>query len=492
MKFIEGPFEKFGLTFDDILLVPQSSNVLPKDIDVTTQLTRNIKLNIPLVSAAMDTVSEARLSIALALEGGVGIIHKNLSIAEQAGEVDKVKRFMRGVILHPVTLPPTALIKDAVELMRRSKISGIPITDDGKENGKLLGILTNRDLNFIKKPTGMVSEYMTTEGLVTALEGISLQKASEILYKNRVEKLPLVDKNFHLRGMITIKDIEKRLDYPNACKDKSGSLCVGAAVGVSKDVEERAEALVKAGADLLSIDTAHGHSIGVMNTLKLLRKKYPLLDIIVGNIATAEAAKDLIKLGADALKVGIGPGSICTTRVIAGIGVPQITAVYECAQVAKKYKVPVISDGGIKYSGDIVKALAVGASSVMIGNLFAGTDEAPGEMVFLEGRRFKLYHGMGSLAAMKRGSKDRYFQDGVEASKLVPEGVEGRVPYRGSVATNVLHMIGGLRAGMGYCGTKTIKELHAKAQFTRITPAGLQESHPHNITITSEPPNYQI
>ena len=492
MKFMNGPLDKFGLTFDDILLVPQKSNVIPREIDTSTHITRNLKLNIPLMSAAMDTVTEARLAIAIALEGGMGIIHKNLPIKEQAGEVDKVKRFMNGVILHPVTLGPSTSIRDAIELMRKSGISGVPITDDGSETGKLLGIITNRDLNFVKKQVGNVTDYMTKEGLITANEGVSLQKASDILYKNRIEKLPIVDKNYRLKGMITIKDIEKRLDYPKACKDKGGRLCVGAAVGVAKDTEERADELIKAGVDLLTIDTAHGHSANVINTLKFLRKKYPNVDLIAGNVATAAAAKDLIAAGADAIKVGIGPGSICTTRVIAGIGVPQVTAIYDCVKVAQKNKVPVIADGGIKYSGDVVKALAVGASAVMIGNLFAGTDEAPGEMVFLEGRRFKLYRGMGSIAAMKQGSKDRYFQEGVEASKLVPEGVEGRVPYRGSLAANVLYLIGGLTQGMGYVGAKNIKELRENAEFVRITPAGLTESHPHNITITSEPPNYWI
>jgi IMP dehydrogenase len=485
-------FSKVGLTFDDVLLVPKKSNVLPNEVDVSTFLTKNIKLNIPLVSAAMDTVTESRLAIALAQEGGIGIIHKNLSIKEQAEEVDKVKRYQSGMIIHPITLPPSAFIKEAFEIMRKYKISGVPITEDGKENGKLVGILTNRDLRFVKRLEGKVCDYMTKENLITASENITLQKAQEILNKNKIEKLPVVDKDFHLKGLITIKDIEKRLAHPNACKDRLGRLRVGAAIGVSKDTEERADELVKVDVDCLVIDTAHAHSLRVMNILRKLRKKYPNKDIIAGNIGTSEAGRDLIKLGASAIKVGIGPGSICTTRIIAGIGVPQLTAVYECARIAKKYKIPVIADGGIKYSGDIVKALACGADAVMIGNLFAGTEEAPGEMIFLEGRRFKVYRAMGSLSAMKMGSKDRYFQENVESSKLVPEGVEGRVPYRGSLAGIVLQLIGGLKSGMGYCGAKTIKELQKKAEFIGITSAGLQESHPHNVTITSEPPNYWI
>jgi len=485
-------FEKIGLTFDDVLLVPAKSELLHSEVDVSTYLTKNIKLNIPLISAAMDTVTEGRLAIAIAQEGGIGIIHKNLSWKEQAEQVDRVKRFMSGIITHPVTLSPDRSIKEASDIMKFKGISGFPVTLDGTVNGKLVGILTRRDLKFIKKMEGTVGDYMTKDNLVTALEGVSLVKALEILNKNKVEKLPVVDKTGHLKGLVTIRDIEKRLEYPHSCKDEFGRLRVGAAIGVGKEAEERAEALVKADVDVLSIDSAHGHSKNVMEMVKKLRKKYPGMDIIAGNVATAEAAKDLCKLGVDGIKVGMGPGSICTTRVIAGIGVPQITAVYECSEIAKKYKVPVIADGGIKYSGDIPKALAAGASSVMIGNLFAGTDEAPGETVFLEGRRFKMYHGMGSLAAMKKGSKDRYFQDNVENQKLVPEGVEGRVPYRGSISNSVLQLIGGLRSGMGYCGTGSIKELQAKAKFIRITSAGLQENHPHNITITSEPPNYWL
>ncbi|MEI6845862.1 MAG: IMP dehydrogenase [Candidatus Firestonebacteria bacterium] len=485
-------FEKIGLTFDDVLLVPARAEYSHTAADVSTYLTRNIKLNIPLVSAAMDTVTEARLAIAIAQEGGIGIIHKNLTCKEQAEQVDKVKRFMSGIITHPITLSPDRHIKEASEIMLRKGISGFPVTEDGTVHGKLVGILTRRDLKFIRKMEGTVGDYMTRNNLVTAPEGISLVRALEILNKNKVEKLPVVDKTGHLKGLVTIRDIEKRLEYPASCKDKLGRLKVGAAVGTAKDTEERAAALVAAGVDVLSIDTAHGHSKNVIEVVKKLRKKYPGMDIIAGNVATEEAVKDLCRLGVDGIKVGMGPGSICTTRVIAGIGVPQITAVYECSKMAKKYKVPVIADGGIKYSGDITKALAAGASSVMIGNLFAGTDEAPGETVFLEGRRFKMYHGMGSLAAMKKGSKDRYFQDEVENQKLVPEGVEGRVPYRGSISNSVLQLIGGLKSGMGYCGAVSIKELQANAKFIRITPAGLQENHPHNITITSEPPNYWL
>jgi len=485
-------FSKIGLTFDDVLLVPAKSEHIHSEVDVSTYLTKNIKLNIPLVSAAMDTVTEGRLAIAIAQEGGIGIIHKNLSWKEQSEQVDRVKRFMSGIITHPVTLSPDRSIRDASDIMKTKGISGFPVTLDGTGRGKLVGILTRRDLKFIKKLEGTVGDYMTKNNLVTAPEGVSLVKALEILNRNKVEKLPVVDKTGHLKGLVTIRDIEKRLEFPNSCKDKFGRLKVGAAVGIAKDTEERAEALVKAGVDVIAIDTAHGHSKNVIEMLKKLRKKYPAMDIIAGNVATAEAVKELCKLGVDGVKVGMGPGSICTTRVIAGIGVPQITAVYECSEMAKKYKVPVIADGGIKYSGDIPKALAAGASSVMIGNLFAGTDEAPGETVFLEGRRFKMYHGMGSIAAMKKGSKDRYFQDEVENQKLVPEGVEGRVPYRGSISNSVLQLIGGLRSGMGYCGVRTIKELQTNAQFIRITPAGLQENHPHNITITSEPPNYWL
>lgn len=485
-------FFKTGLTFDDILLIPKKSNVLPNEVDVSTYLTKNIKLNIPLLSSAMDTVTESGLAIALAQEGGIGIIHKNLSIKEQGEEVDKVKRYQSGMIVHPITLPPSVSIREAFDIMIKYKISGVPITEDGKEHSRLVGILTNRDLRFVRKLEGKISDYMTKGNLITAGENITLQKAQEILNKHKIEKLPVVDKDFHLKGLITIKDIEKRLAHPNACKDRLGRLRVGAAVGVSKDTEERVYELVKADIDCLVIDTAHGHSTGVMHLLKLLRKKYPNKDIIAGNIGTEEAAKDLIKLGANAIKVGIGPGSICTTRIIAGIGIPQLTAIYECARIAKKYKIPVIADGGIKYSGDIVKALASGADCVMIGNLFAGTEEAPGEMIFLEGRRFKVYRAMGSLSAMKKGSKDRYFQEDVETAKLVPEGVEGRVPYRGSLAGIVLQLIGGVKSGMGYCGAKTIKDLQVKAEFIGITSAGLQESHPHNVTITSEPPNYWI
>lgn len=483
----KGNFETLALTFDDVLLVPVYSDVLPKDVSVSSKLTKKITLNIPIISAAMDTVTESRMAISLAQEGGIGIIHKNLSCEVQAQEVDKVKRYESVMITKPITLSPDDTVKRARELMDKFHISGVPITVEEK----LVGILTNRDLRFVKKMDQKISNLMT-KNVITVKEGTPIEKAQEILHRNRIEKLPVVDEKMKLKGLITIKDIEKRVQFPNACKDKLGRLCVGAAVGVSADTEERVHLLVKADVDVIVIDTAHAHTRGVMETIKMVRRKYSSVDLIAGNVGTAEATKDLIRLGIDAVKVGIGPGSICTTRIVAGVGVPQLTAIYECAKSANPAKIPVIADGGIRFSGDIVKALAVGANAVMIGSLFAGTDESPGELVFLEGRRFKVYNAMGSLAAMRKGSKDRYFQEGVSDAKLVPEGVEARVPYRGSVNTCVLQLIGGLKSGMGYCGSKTIEELHKKAQFVRITNAGLTESHPHNITITSEPPNYWL
>jgi IMP dehydrogenase len=476
-----------ALTFDDVLLVPAKSDILPNAVDLRTKLTKNIELNIPIMSAAMDTVTESRLAIALAQEGGIGIIHKNLTPADQAAEVDKVKRSESGMISNPVTLEPDDSVLHALEIMARYKISGLPVT----KGSKLVGILTNRDLRFLKKTDQPVSNLMTAKGLVTAPVGTSLEKAQELLHEHRIEKLLVVDKEGSLKGLITIKDIEKRLKHPHACKDGLGRLRVGAAVGPGKDMEARAEALMAAEVDVICVDTAHGHSEGVIKAVRLLRKKYPKLNLIAGNIATSEAAKELIGAGADALKVGIGPGSICTTRVVAGVGVPQITAVMEVVGVAAKNKVQVISDGGIKYSGDIAKALAVGADCVMLGNLFAGTDESPGELILLEGRQFKVYRGMGSLAAMKKGSRDRYFQSEVSDAKLVPEGIEGRVPYRGSLSAVVGQLSGGIRAAMGYCGAHTLSALK-KAKLTRITGAGLKESHPHDVTITNEAPNYWL
>jgi IMP dehydrogenase len=476
-----------ALTFDDVLLVPAKSDVVPNDVDLKTRLTKNIELNIPVLSAAMDTVTESRLAIALAQEGGLGVIHKNLSIEEQASEVDKVKRSESGMISNPVTLEPDDSVEHALDIMRRFKISGLPVT----KGPKLVGILTNRDLRFLKNVNQPVSNLMTSKNLVTAPLGTSLEKAQDILHQHRIEKLPVVDKDGQLKGLITIKDIEKRLKFPNACKDGLGRLRVGAAVGPAKDMEARAEALVKAEADVICVDTAHGHSQNVINVVKLLRKKYPKLNIIAGNIVTAEAAKELIQAGADALKVGIGPGSICTTRVVAGVGVPQISAVMEVAAVAAKNKIQVISDGGIKYSGDMAKALAAGADCVMLGNLFAGTDESPGQLILLEGRQFKVYRGMGSLAAMKQGSKDRYFQTDVSDAKLVPQGIEGRVPYRGGLSAVVTQLIGGVKASMGYCGVRNLSSFK-KAKMIRITNAGLKESHPHDVIITNEAPNYWL
>ena len=473
-----------GLTFDDVLLVPAASDVLPYQVDLKTQLTRDISLNIPMISSGMDTVTESRMAIAMAREGGMGVIHKNMSIEEQAHEVDTVKRSEHGVIVDPIFLSPQNLLSDAEELMRKYKISGVPIT----EHGKLVGIITNRDMRFETDLSRQIGECMTSEGLVTAPEGTSLEMAKSILSKHRIEKLPLVDKDGNLKGLITIKDIEKATKYPNSAKDASGRLLVGAAVGVSKDMYDRLDALVAAKADVIIVDTAHGHSAGVLRTLKEIKQAYPHIPVIAGNVATAAGTEALIEAGADAVKIGIGPGSICTTRVIAGIGVPQITAVYESAQVARRYGIPIIADGGIKYSGDIAKAIAAGANVVMMGNILAGTDESPGETVIYQGRSYKVYRGMGSLGAMKLGSKDRYFQ--TEAKKLVPEGIEGRVPYKGMLADTIFQMVGGLRASMGYCGCHNIQEMIENTQFIQITAAGLKESHPHDVSITVEAPNY--
>ncbi|MCX7757444.1 MAG: IMP dehydrogenase [candidate division WOR-3 bacterium] len=474
-------------TFDDILLIPQKSDILPKDTNTETLFTKNIKLHIPLVSAAMDTVTESRMAVALAQSGGIGVIHKNMSIEEQVGEVIKVKRAESGMILNPITIGPDDSIGKARQLMEKYAISGLPVTDN---EGYLLGIITKRDIIFETNNNKQVKYLMTTkEKLITAPVGTTLEKAKEILKNAKIEKLPIVDKKFRLKGLITIKDIIKKDTYRYSTVDNLGRLRVAAAIGVSKDSMDRAYALIKAEVDAIVIDTAHAHSAGVINLVKLLRKKFPELQLVVGNIATPEAVNDLVKLNVDALKVGIGPGSICTTRVIAGIGVPQFTAIYNCAQVAKKYQVPIIADGGIRYSGDIVKAIAAGASSVMIGNLFAGTEESPGEEILLEGRKYKIYRAMGSIDAMKKGSADRYFQE--EAKKFVPEGIEGRVPYRGKVSDVIFQLVGGIKAGMGYCGAKTIKDLQKKAKFIVISNAGLRESHPHDITITKEAPNYE-
>ena len=480
----EDKFGLRGLTFDDVLLVPAASDVLPHEVDITTNLTRDIKLNIPMISSGMDTVTESRMAIAMAREGGMGVIHKNMSIEEQAHEVDKVKRSEHGIIVDPIYLSPQNLLSDAEELMRKYAISGVPITVDGK----LVGIITNRDMRFENELSKPIGEVMTKENLVTAPVGTSLEEAKAILRRHRIEKLPLVVDNGYLKGLITIKDIEKATKYPNSAKDSSGRLLVGAAVGVSKDLYDRMEALVAAKADVIIVDTAHGHSAGVLRTLKEIKKTFPFMPVIAGNVATAAGTEALIEAGADAVKVGIGPGSICTTRVIAGIGVPQITAVYECAAVGRRYNIPIIADGGIKYSGDIAKAIAAGGNVVMMGNILAGTDESPGETVIYQGRSYKVYRGMGSLGAMKLGSKDRYFQS--EAKKLVPEGIEGRVPYKGMLADTIFQMVGGLRASMGYCGCHNIQEMINDTQFIQITAAGLKESHPHDVSITVEAPNY--
>ena len=473
-----------GLTFDDVLLVPAKSEVVPKEVELSTQLTPVIKLNIPIMSAAMDTVTDARMAIAIAREGGLGIIHKNMSIDEQAAQVDKVKRSEHGVITDPFFLSPDHLIQDAENLMARYRISGVPITRDGK----LVGILTNRDLRFETDYSKRIGDVMTSENLITAPVGTTLEQAKEILARHRIEKLPIVDGEGNLRGLITIKDIEKNTKYPNSAKDAHGRLLCGAAVGVTKDVFQRIDALLAAKVDVISIDTAHGHSMGVIRQVEAIRNRYPDIQLFAGNVATAAATHDLIAAGVDCVKVGIGPGSICTTRVVAGIGVPQITAIADCAEEADKHGIRIIADGGIKYSGDIVKALAAGGSCVMLGSLLAGTEEAPGEMEIYQGRSFKVYRGMGSLGAMAVGSSDRYFQE--DAKKLVPEGVEGRVPYKGTLADTIFQMVGGIRSGMGYCGAKTIEDLRRNSEFIRITSAGLTESHPHDISITKEAPNY--
>lgn len=481
-------FEKEGLTFDDALLIPAASDVLPKDADVTTRLTRNINLNIPLLSAGMDTVTEARMAIAMAREGGIGVIHKNMPIERQAVEVDKVKRSEHGVITDPFYLSPGHVIRDALAVMEKYHISGVPIIED---DGRLVGIITNRDLRFEEDYSRLIADVMTKDRLITAPVGTTLEEAKQILAHYRIEKLPLVDDQFRLRGLITIKDIQKARKYPNSAKDARGRLLVAAALGVGgRGGMERAEALVGAGVDVLVVDTAHGHSRNVIEFTRQVRAAFPAVDVIAGNVATPEAVHALIEAGADAVKVGIGPGSICTTRVIAGIGVPQLTAIYECAREADRHGVPIVADGGIKYSGDVTKALAAGARSVMMGSLFAGTEESPGDTEIFQGRSFKVYRGMGSLGAMKDGSDDRYFQEGME--KLVPEGVEGRVPYRGPLSDTVYQIIGGLRAGMGYCGVRTIEELRQRTRFIRITAAGLRESHPHEVQITKEPPNYSL
>ncbi len=478
---------KEALTFDDVLLIPQHSQVVPADVSTVTKLSDKITLNVPLMSASMDTVTESRMAIALAREGGIGIIHKNMSIDAQAAEVDKVKRSEHGVITDPFYLSPDHKVYEADALMGRYRISGVPIVD---ENKVLVGIITNRDMRFEMDMNRPISEVMTKDNLVTAKPGISLDDAELLLKEHKVEKLPLVDENGVLKGLITIKDIEKRVMYPNSAKDEKGRLLCGAAVGITNNMMERATALVNAGVDLLSVDTAHGHSQGVLNAVKKLKEAFPDITLMAGNIATPEACEDLIKAGADIVKVGIGPGSICTTRVVAGIGVPQLTAVMDCAEVGEKYGIPVIADGGIKFSGDITKAIAAGASAVMIGSLFAGTEEAPGETTIYKGRTFKTYRGMGSSAAMSNGSNDRYFQDG--KAKFVPEGVEGMVPYRGLLRDNVYQLVGGLKAGMGYCGTPTIRDLNRDGVFVRITGAGLKESHPHDIMVTKEESNYSL
>ncbi len=478
---------RIGLTFDDVVLVPRHSNIIPSEVDPSTQLTRNIRINIPILSAAMDTVTEGRLAIAIAREGGMGIIHRALSPDMQASEVDKVKKSESGMILSPITISPDHTIRDAHHLMSTYRISGIPVTKDGK----LVGILTNRDLRFENRLDLKVSQVMTKNNLVTAPEGTGLDQAQAILHEHRIEKLPVVNDQFELKGLITIKDIQKKIKYPFACKDAHGRLRVGAAVGVGADVEERLERLTKAGIDLIVVDTAHGHSQSVLDKVKDIKSRYPNLELIAGNVATAAATLDLIKAGADAIKVGVGPGSICTTRIVSGAGVPQLTAVADCATIANKHQIPLIADGGIKYSGDLTKALAAGASCVMIGSLFAGTEESPGETVLYQGRTYKEYRGMGSLGAMERGGKDRYFQEGRESSKLVPEGIEARVPYKGNLAVMVYQLVGGLKAGMGYCGCRTIEELQQNAQFLQLTSAGLREAHVHDVVITKEAPNYR-
>ncbi|MEH6890839.1 IMP dehydrogenase [Bacillus sp. JJ864] len=485
----ESKFVKEGLTFDDVLLVPAKSDVLPREVSVKTVLSETLQLNIPLISAGMDTVTEANMAIAMARQGGIGIIHKNMSIEQQAEQVDKVKRSESGVITDPFFLTPDHQVYDAEHLMGKYRISGVPVVNDEEER-KLVGIITNRDMRFIQNYSIKISDVMTKENLITAPVHTTLEDAEKILQKHKIEKLPLVDDNGVLQGLITIKDIEKVIEFPNSAKDKQGRLLVGAAVGVTADAMQRIDALVKANVDVIVIDTAHGHSQGVLDKVREVREKYPNLNIIAGNVATAEATRELIEAGANIVKVGIGPGSICTTRVVAGVGVPQLTAVYDCATEARKYGVPVIADGGIKYSGDIVKALAAGAHVVMLGSIFAGVAESPGETEIYQGRQFKVYRGMGSVGAMEKGSKDRYFQEGNK--KLVPEGIEGRVPFKGPLADTVHQLVGGLRAGMGYCGAADLTFLRENAQFIRMSGAGLRESHPHDIQITKEAPNYSL
>ncbi len=487
-----------ALTFDDVLLVPRHSAVLPSDVDVSTRLTRNITLSTPISSAAMDTVTESRLAIAMAQLGGLGVVHKNQAIADQASEIDRVKRSQSGMIVNPITLSPTGRISEALELMQKYRISGVPITEDGSTEGKLVGILTNRDLRFEGNLNRTIGDVMTRDKLITVPVGTTLQEAQTILHTHRVEKLLVVDQDFMLKGLITVKDIQKVITYPTASKDELGRLRVGGAVGIAKDTVERAEALVAAGADVLVVDTAHGHSQGVMTMVQQLRGRFPSVDLIAGNVATAEGAEALIGLGVDGVKVGIGSGSICTTRVIAGIGMPMISAIAECAQAASRHGVPVIADGGVRYSGDITKALAVGANTVMIGSLFAGTDESPGELILYQGRSFKDYRGMGSIGAMRAGSRDRYFQEEFdlanpteEGEQLVPEGIEGRVPHKGTIGAMIHQLVGGLRAGMGYCGCGTITDLQQHARMIRITAAGMRESHVHDVVITKEAPNYR-
>ncbi len=483
---------EIGLTFDDVLVIPAYSEVHPNDVSVQTRLSPRISLNIPLLSAAMDTITESRLAIALAQQGGLGVIHKNMGVTEQAEEVDKVKRSESGMIVDPITIAPDAYVYQAEDLMHKYRISGVPVTASGKSGGKLVGILTNRDLRFETRSDIKVRDIMTKENLVTVPVGTTLEDAKRILHKHKIEKLLVVDEEFHLRGLITVKDIEKKIQYPLACKDELGRLRVGAAIGVSGDMEERADELIRKNVDILVMDSSHGHSAGVLEATRILKKKYPEVELIVGNIATAEGTLALIKAGADVVKVGIGPGSICTTRVVTGCGMAQATAISQCAAAAKMTNTPVIADGGIKFSGDVTKALVAGADSVMIGSLFAGTDEAPGETVIYQGRTYKTYRGMGSIGAMKKGSADRYFQDPSARSKLIPEGIEGQVQYRGSLSGVVHQLIGGLRAGMGLAGCKTVTDLKTKAKFIRITSAGLTESHPHDVVITKEAPNYRL
>ena len=487
-----------ALTFDDVLLVPQHSTVLPTQVDVSSWFTRNIRLNVPLISAAMDTVTESGLAIAMAQLGGLGIIHKNLSIEEQASEVDRVKRSESGMIVNPITLAPSNRIYEALDLMKQYRISGVPITEDGSKEGRLVGILTNRDLRFETNINRPIDDIMTKSPLFTVPVGTTLDEAREFLHQHKVEKLLVVDKDYRLKGLITVKDIQKAIKYPNACKDALGRLRCAAAIGTSKDSLDRAAALVAAGVDVLVVDTAHGHSQGVIDMVARIRREFPNTDLVAGNVATGAATEALADAGVDAVKVGIGAGSICTTRVVAGIGVPMVSAISECAQAAAAHNVPIIADGGIRYSGDIVKALAVGASCCVMGNLFAGTDESPGELILFQGRTYKEYRGMGSIGAMRRGSRDRYFQDefdlegGRATDKLVPEGIEGRVAHKGSAANVIYQLMGGLRAGMGYCGSATIPELQRKAKVIRITPAGVRESHVHDVTITKEAPNYRM